>query len=294
MTTYGRTNGLQVDPMEKKPLYHFHPGTPILSLGSVGCNMGCTFCQNASLSKTGNPALLPFEASPKFVVEMAGRLGCASVAFTYNEPIVWSEYAIAIAAQCRASGLHTVVVTAGSISKERRTAFFEAMDAANIDLKGFTEEFYRNEIDASLEAVKGTLRYVARETDCWLEITNLVIPGLNDGEEEMKNMTDWIVTRLGPEVPLHLTAFRPAYRRTDLPPTPVETLYRLRDIGLRAGLRYVYSGNIADPAGQSTYCPQCRQTVILRTGFSVGEINIDDEACCRFCGQSIAGRFVEP
>ncbi len=293
MTTYGRTIGCVPDPMEKKPLYHFHPGSTVLSFGSVGCNMGCSFCQNAHLSKNGDPRLLVLEASPGKIAELALNRNCRAVAFTYNEPVVWAEYAVDAALACRAAGLRTVVVSSGYLAEKKRAWFFGAMDAANIDLKGFSDAFYEKEIDARLEPVKETLRFIARETDCWLELTTLIIPTLNDDPDTLRKMGDWIVAALGPEVPLHLSAFRPAHRRTDLPPTPPETLFHARAIAQDCGLRHVYTGNVADPAGQSTYCPQCRQCVVLRDGYRIEEYHIDEESCCRFCGQTVAGRFDE-
>ena len=293
LSTFGKVISPAVDPMEKKPLYHFYPGTPILSLGSIGCNMACDFCQNADISKTGDLSRLTVELPPEKVPELAIEKDCRSVAFTYNEPIVWAEYAVAVAQALHEQGLRTVAVTAGYIAPEKRAWFFGAMDAANVDLKGFREDFYREEIGADLESVKETLRFIAKETDCWLEITTLLIPTRNDSEEEISRMCDWIARALGPETPLHLSAFHPAHRRTDLPRTPPETLFRAREWAFRSGLRHVYTGNIPDPAGQSTYCPQCGQTLIFRNSYSIEEYNIDDEGCCRFCGQSICGRFAD-
>lgn len=291
LTTYGETIGGTVDPMEKKPLYHYYPGEPILSYGSVGCNMGCTFCQNARISKTGDRNLLTRHLTPGDVAQAAVDKNCRFVAFTYNEPLVWAEFAVDAAKACRERGIGTVAVTAGYVSGEDRATFFEAMDAVNVDLKGFSDDFYRTEIGADFNVVKETLEYVARNTGCWLEVTTLLIPTLNDADDDLRRQGAWMVRRLGPETPLHLSAFHPAYRRLDLPPTPPETLFRARELFMAEGLRYVYTGNIHDSAGQSTYCPQCRQTVILRDGYRIEEYRIDGEGCCRFCGQTIAGRF---
>ena len=290
-TVYGRVSGTAVDPVEKKPLYHFYPGTPIFSVGTLGCNMACDFCQNAAISKSGDVVRLTRPMSPETIAEEAVAQQCPGVALTYNEPVVWAEYAVDIAQACRQRGLKTAVVTAGFIAPEKRAWFFGAMDAANIDLKGFSDDFYRRELGADLESIKETLRFVARETDCWLEVTTLLIPTLNDDESDLRRMGDWMYKNLGAETPLHLTAFRPAHERRDLPATPTRTLFQAREWMRESGLRNVYVGNIDDPAGQSTACPQCGQTVVQRHGFRIEDYRIDDEGCCRFCGQTIAGRF---
>src|SRR5215469_3851657 len=224
LSTYGRSTGFCIDPVEKKPLNHFYPGTSILSFGTAGCNLGCKFCQNWSISKSREIEQLSEQASPEAIAEAARRLGCRSVAFTYNDPVVWAEYAIDVASACRAAGVKTVAVTAGYISPAARRPFYEVMDAANVDLKGFTEQFYRHLTLSHLEPVLDTLVWLKRETDVWFEITNLVIPRANDSLDEIRQMCQWILDSLGPDVPLHFTAFHPDFRLQDRPPTPPETL----------------------------------------------------------------------
>ncbi len=291
LAAYGKNGGMAVDPIEKKPLYHFHPGTKVLSFGTIGCNLGCTFCQNWSTSKSRDLGLLHVEASPQRIAELAVEHDCPSVAFTYNEPIVWAEYAVDTALECRKRGVKTVCVSAGYVSPHKREWFFGPMDAANIDLKAFTERFYKEKCGIDLETVKETLRYLAKETKIWLEITTLLIPGENDSDEELTALCRWIRKELGAEIPLHFSAFHPSYKENGIPPTPPATLFHAREIAQKCGLCYVYTGNILDPAGQSTYCPQCHQTVVFRNGYTIEEIAIDEESCCKFCGQSIAGRW---
>lgn len=287
----GKCTGLAIDPIEKKPFYHFYPGSKVLSFGTIGCNLGCTFCQNWSTSKSRDRSLLRCEALPEQIAELAGQHDCRSVAFTYNEPIVWAEYAVDTANTCRKRGIKTVCVSAGYISPQKRSWFFDAMDAANIDLKAFSERFYKEKCGISLEPIKETLQYLAKNTDVWLEITTLLIPGENDSDEELDAMTRWIRKELGAEIPLHFSAFHPSYKEMAIAATPPQTLFRAREIAMRNGLCYVYTGNIHDPAGQSTTCLQCGQTVIFRNGYQIEEIAVDDESCCKFCGQSIAIRM---
>lgn len=293
LETYGLSTGLAVDPIEKKPLYHFFPGSLVLSLGSVGCNLACEFCQNWQTASSRDLNLLSCRAMPEEIVRVARQTNCRSVAFTYNEPIIWAEYAVDIALACREAGIRTVAVSNGFISDDRRSFFFDAMDAANIDLKAFTEEFYSERCSASLEPVKETLRYLARSPKTWLEITNLIIPTLNDSETEIAALSQWVADELGKEIPVHFSAFHPAHRATSLTPTPPRTLFQAREIAHDAGLRFVYTGNIDDPAGQTTSCPQCRQAIISRNHLQVDEIHIDEDSCCRYCGQTVAGCFEE-
>ena len=289
--SYGKTTGFAVDPIEKKPLNHFFPGSKILSFGGIGCNLSCRFCQNAATAQSRDLSLLTASAAPDEVVRLSKQYHCESVAFTYNEPIITAEYVQDIAAVCRSAGLKTVAVSNGFIAESRRAAFFDNMDAANIDLKSFSETFYREYCAGTLEPVKETLRYLAK-SNTWLEVTVLLIPSLNDSVQETGELCHWFVQNLGREVPLHFSAFRPAHKMRTLPPTPQQTLFRAREIAMSSGMRYVYTGNIDDPAGQSTQCPQCGQTVILRNRYTVSEYEIDDESCCKYCGQSICGRFV--
>ncbi len=293
LRSYGLTTGLVADPIEKKPLYHFFPGTKTLSLGTVGCNFSCRFCQNFSTAKSHDIGLLRTPASPEKIVDVARKEGCRSVAFTYNEPIIWAEYAIDVAKVVHAAGLKTVAVTNGFISNHRRAEFFGVMDAVNVDLKSIRNDFYRNYCSGTVEPVLETLRYLATKRDIHLEVTTLLIPTLNDSEEEIKELSVWVRKNIGAETPLHFSAFRPAFEMLDLPPTPPRTLFHAREIARTVGLMHVYTGNIDDPAGQTTYCPQCHQAVISRHRFQVDELNLGEDGCCGFCGQSIHGCFDE-
>jgi pyruvate formate lyase activating enzyme len=294
LTTYGRSSGFCVDPIEKKPLHHFLPGTPVLSFGTAGCNLTCRFCQNWDISKSRQVDTLADAASPETIARAAKRLGCSSVAFTYNDPVIFLEYAVDVAAACREVGLRTVAVTAGEICPEPRREFFAAMDAANIDLKAFTERFYKDICTGSLAAVLETLGYVHHETDVWLEITNLLIPDENDAEAEIDAMTSWIVEHLGVDVPVHFSAFHPDFRMLDKPRTPPDTLTRSRRIALANGLRYAYTGNVHDEAGDRTVCPGCGDGVIGRDWYVLNRWELTDDGACRRCATPIAGVFEGP
>ena len=289
--TYGRSSGFCVDPVEKKPLNHFLPGSSVLSFGTAGCNLACRFCQNWDMSKSREMDTLADAASPDELARTARRLGCASVAFTYNDPTVFMEYAIDVADACRAEGVRTVAVTAGYICPEPRREFFAAMDAANVDLKAFTERFYRNVCGAELAPVLETLEYVKRETRTWLEITTLLIPGENDSDAELDAMTRWIAAHLGPEVPLHFSAFHPDWKMVDHPATPPATLTRARRIAMHNGLRYVYTGNVHDRAGGSTWCHGCGELLIERDWYELGRWGLTPAGCCAGCGTKIPGVF---
>jgi pyruvate formate lyase activating enzyme len=291
LTTYGRSSGFCVDPIEKKPLNHFLPGSSVLSFGTAGCNLACKFCQNWDISKSRELDTLADAASPEQIAEAAERLGCASVAFTYNDPVIFMEYAIDVADACRERGIKAVAVTAGSICDGPRVELYEHMDAANVDLKAFTERFYSETCAAHLEPVLDTLEYLRHETDVWFEITNLLIPGRNDSPEEVDAMTTWIVERLGPDVPVHFTAFHPDYKMLDTPPTPPETLSRARRIALTNGIRHAYVGNVFDSAGDSTYCARCGELVIERDWYRLGEYRLTDEGRCSACGEQAPGVF---
>ncbi len=291
LTTYGRSSGFCIDPVEKKPLNHFLPGTSILSFGTAGCNLACKFCQNWDISKSREMDTLADAASPEAIADAAVRADCSSVAFTYNDPVVFAEYAMDIAAACRARGIAPVAVTAGYIHPEARRDFFATMDAANVDLKGFTDEFYVKLCGARLQPVLDTLSYLRHETDVWFEITTLLIPGKNDSDAELKAMTAWIMRELGPDVPLHFTAFHPDYKMTDLPRTPAATLQRARRIALDAGLHYVYTGNVFDPEGGTTYCPTCHEPLIVRDWHAILEYRLTDSGHCPACHTAIPGRF---
>ena len=290
LTTYGRSSGYCVDPIEKKPLSHFLPGTPVLSFGTAGCNLTCKFCQNWSISKSREMDALMDQAPPKRIAEAAAELGCASVAYTYNDPVIFLEYATDTALACREKGIKSVAVTAGYITPEARADFFQYMDAANVDLKGFTERFYRKLCTAELKPVLETLEYLVNETDVWVEITTLLIPGENDSDAELREMTKWIADSLGVDVPVHFSAFHPDFRMRDKGRTPTATLVRARDIAMEAGIRYVYTGNVHDPRGQSTYCPGCGEMVIGRDGYVIQSWNMN-ASNCGSCGHAIAGVF---
>ncbi|MGI8981512.1 MAG: AmmeMemoRadiSam system radical SAM enzyme [Pirellulaceae bacterium] len=292
LSTYGRSTGFCIDPMEKKPLNHFYPGTSVLSFGTAGCNLGCKFCQNWSISKSREVELLSESASPEAIATAARELDCRSVAFTYNDPVIWAEYAMDTARACRDAGVKTVAVTAGYITPAARGPFYEVMDAANVDLKGFTEEFYQKLTLSHLQPVLDTLHWLKQESNTWFEITNLIIPQANDSPDELKRMCDWILERVGPDVPVHFTAFHPDFRLMDRERTPPATLFTAYEIAKKAGLHYIYAGNIHAPEHQTTYCPGCGKGVIERTGYTINGYNLKGSQCAA-CGTQIAGHFDE-
>jgi len=291
LTTYGRSSGFCVDPVEKKPLNHFYPGSSILSFGTAGCNLACKFCQNWDISKSRAMDTLADQASPATIARAASELGCKSVAFTYNDPVIFAEYAMDVADACHARGVQAVAVTAGYISPGAREEFYAKMDAANVDLKGFTDEFYFRLCGAHLRPVLDTLVYLKHQTDVWFEITTLLIPGKNDSNEELEAESKWIMKELGPDVPVHFTAFHPDYKMTDVPPTPAATLARARQIALAAGLRYVYTGNVHDTEGGTTYCPHCGEALIVRDWYRILDYRATAGGNCAACGGAIPGRF---
>ncbi|HSB11244.1 MAG TPA: AmmeMemoRadiSam system radical SAM enzyme [Blastocatellia bacterium] len=291
LTTYGRSSGFCVDPIEKKPLNHFLPGTPVLSFGTAGCNLACKFCQNWDISKSRETDTLADAALPEKVARVAEKLDCRSVAFTYNDPTIFLEYAIDTARACHERGIKAVAVTAGYICPEPRLELYRHIDAANVDLKAFTERFYKQICAAELQPVLETLVYLKRETSVWLEITTLLIPGENDSDSEIDEMTQWVVENLGPDVPMHFTAFHPDYKMLDVPPTPAASLTRARHIAMRNGVRYAYTGNVHDEEGESTYCHHCGAVLIGRDVYVLGEWNLNENGCCKFCGTSAAGVF---
>ena len=291
LTTYGRSSGYCIDPIEKKPLNHFLPGTPVLSFGTAGCNLGCKFCQNWDISKSREIDTLADAADPQTIARAAQQLGCRSVAFTYNDPVIFMEYAIDVAIACHERDIKTVAVTAGEICPEPRAEFFSHMDAANVDLKAFTERFYRDICSSHLETVLETLKFLKRETDVWFEITTLLIPGENDSDTELDELTRWVVEELGPDVPLHFSAFHPDFRMLDKPPTPPATLARARKIALKNGVRYAYTGNVHDRGGGSTYCHACGKTLIGRDWYVLDEWNLTPDGRCRFCDTPCPGLF---
>jgi pyruvate formate lyase activating enzyme len=288
-TTYGYNTGLSVDPIEKKPLYHFYPGSKVLSFGTLGCNMGCQFCQNWSTTKSkADPKIN--KAGPEKIVALAKQLGCKSVAFTYNDPVVFFEYAVDTAKLCRDNGIKTVAVTAGYINPEPRKEFFTYMDAVNIDLKAFDENFYKKNCLAQMDKILDTIKYVKKETNCWLELTTLLIEGENDSDEELKKECEWIVSELGKNVPLHFSAFHPAYKFIDKQVTKLQTLLRAYEIAKEAGINYVYTGNVYDTKTATTYCSSCKKPLILRMGYEIVTENIKS-GHCNFCGAKCSGHF---
>jgi len=291
LTTYGRSSGFCVDPIEKKPLNHFLPGTPVLSFGTAGCNLACRFCQNWDISKSREIDTLADSASPATIASAAVELGCRSVAFTYNDPIVFHEYAIDVAAACRERGIRSVAVTAGEICSEPRVEFFRHMDAANVDPKAFTERFYHRVCAGSLQPVLETLVYLRRETDVWFEITNLIIPGENDSDKEIDEMTAWIVEQLGPDVPVHFSAFHPDFKMMEHAPTPPATLARARQIASDNGVRYAYTGNVHDRRGDTTSCHTCGAELIVRDWYELRAWNLAPDGRCPRCATQCAGRF---
>jgi pyruvate formate lyase activating enzyme len=291
LTTWGRSSGYCIDPIEKKPLAHFLPGTPVLSFGTAGCNLSCRFCQNWDISKSRELDTLADEAPPETVARAARDLGCRSVAFTYNDPVIFLEYAVDVAKACRALGVKTVAVTAGYVCPEPRAELFRHIDAVNVDLKGFSEGFYRDLCGAELAPVLDTLRYLRHETDVWLEITTLLIPGRNDSEAELHEAAAWVVENLGVDVPWHFSAFHPDYRMREVPPTPVETLRRARAIAREHGVRFAYTGNVHDPEGDRTLCPGCGAELIGRDWYELTRWNLDASGACRCCGARCPGVF---
>jgi len=294
LTTYGRSSGFCVDPIEKKPLNHFLPGTPVLSFGTAGCNLACKFCQNWDISKSRQLDRLQTNASPEDIAEAAVESGSRSVAFTYNDPVIFLEYAVDVAAVCCERGIKTVAVTAGYMTEEPREEFFRHMHAANVDLKAFNDRFYWKVCGGRLQPVLETIEYLKHETDVWFELTTLLIPGENDSEAEIEEMTQWIMEHVGPDVPLHFTAFHPDWKMLDKAATPAQTLTRSRDIALKNGLHYVYTGNVHDFKGSSTYCHNCGDTLIGRDWYELSTWNMaveNDQGSCGNCGTHIAGVY---
>jgi pyruvate formate lyase activating enzyme len=291
LTTYGRSSGFCIDPIEKKPLNNFYPGSSVFSFGTAGCNLACKFCQNWDISKSHDMDRLMDQASPETIARAARQHGCKSVAFTYNDPVIFAEYAMDTADACHALGLKTVAVTAGYIHEQARREFFAKMDAANVDLKAFTEDFYFKLTSAHLQPVLDTLLYLQHETPAWLELTTLLIPGRNDSDEELTAMCGWIKRELGADVPLHFSAFHPDYKMGDVPPTPVATLVRARNIALQQGLHYVYTGNVHNIEGDTTFCPSCQAPLIVRDWYQINDYRLTAKGQCPDCGSAVAGRF---
>ncbi len=293
LLSYGLSSGFCIDPIEKKPLNHFFPGTPVLSFGTAGCNLACRFCQNWDISKSRETSRLCDSASPEQLVRTAVAHNCRSIAFTYNDPVIFHEYAIDVAKACHQHGLQSVAVSAGYVCPEPREEFYQHMDAANIDLKAFTERFYKKICGGELAPVLDTLEYIHHQTDTWLEITTLLIPGENDSDKEIAQLSRWICNHLSDEVPLHFTAFHPDWKMLDHPPTPLTTLQRARMIAREEGLKFVYTGNLPDPEGNTTYCPECEQPLIKRSGYMILDwaLTSRGSGSCRYCGHRLAGHF---
>jgi len=289
LSSYGRSSGFCVDPIEKKPLNHFLPGTSVFSFGTAGCNLSCKYCQNWDMSKSREMDILAAQASPEQIAKKAEELGCRSVAFTYNDPVIFLEYAVDTAKACHERDIKTVAVTAGYISPGAREDFFSHIDAANVDLKGFSEDFYRKLTGGHLQPVLDTLVYLKQQTSVWLELTTLLIPGHNDSDDELKRMTEWVVKELGPDVPMHFTAFHPDWKMLDVPATSPESLTRARQIALDNGVHYAYTGNVHDQKGESTYCHQCGELLIERDWYVLGHWGLDEKGCCSKCGTKLAG-----
>ena len=294
LASYGRSSGFCVDPVEKKPLNHFLPGTPVLSFGTAGCNLACRFCQNWDISKSRQTQTLSEAASPDALAVVAQQLGCRSIAFTYNDPTIFFEYAVDIAQASAERGIRTAAVSAGFMNAAPREEFYRHIDAANIDLKGFTESFYDKIALAKLGVVLETLEYLRHETSVWLEITTLLIPGHNDSDAELAEQCAWIAEHLGDDVPLHFTAFHPDFKMRDVPATSPQTLTRARDLALEHGLKFVYTGNVSDPAGQTTHCPGCGTAVIVRDRYTLGDYRLTDTGDCVECGARLPGVFDGP
>ena len=290
-TTYGRSSGYCIDPVEKKPLNHFLPGTPTLSFGTAGCNLACKFCQNWDISKSREMDTLADQASPELIAKAAKQLGCKSVAYTYNDPVIFLEYAVDVAKACRKLDIKSVAVTAGYICDEPREEFFSTMDAANVDLKAFTEKFYYKITGGHLQPILDTLVYIKHQTNVWLETTTLLIPGENDSEAELNEMTNWVVENLGPDVPMHFSAFHPDWKMMNYPSTPAATLKKARDIAISNGVHYAYTGNVHDAAGGSTYCHHCGEKLIGRDWYVLSDWNLTEEGNCKFCQTACAGVF---
>jgi pyruvate formate lyase activating enzyme len=291
LTTYGRSSGFCVDPIEKKPLNHYLPGTPVLSFGTAGCNLTCKFCQNWDITKARKLDRLQNAASPEDIVEAAIATGSRSIAYTYNDPVIFLEYAVDVAKVARRRGIKNVAVTAGYIDSAAREELYTFMDAANVDLKAFTEEFYKRLCTGHLGAVLETLEYLKYRTKVWFEITTLLIAGHNDSPEEVKKLSEWVMTRLGPDVPLHFTAFHPDYEMLDVPCTPTSTLTTARDIARKVGLHFVYTGNVHDERGQSTYCPGCGVAIIGRDWYDITTWRLTGDGHCGICSTAIPGLF---
>ena len=293
LTTYGRSSGFCIDPIEKKPLNHFYPGSSVLSFGTAGCNLACKFCQNWDISKSRDMDRLMDQASPDAIAQAAVAHGCKSVAFTYNDPVIFAEYAMDVADACHARNIQTVAVTAGYIHDQPRRDFFAKMDAANVDLKAFTDDFYFKLTGSHLQPVLDTLVYLRHETRVWFEITTLLIPGHNDSDDEITALSRWVLRELGPDIPIHFSAFHPDHKMPDVPPTPLSTLVKARHIAMQEGLHYAYTGNVHHQEGDTTRCPTCHTVLVERDWYQINQYHLPGSAQCPGCATTIAGRFAE-
>jgi pyruvate formate lyase activating enzyme len=291
LTTYGRSSGFCIDPIEKKPLNHFYPGSSVLSFGTAGCNLSCKFCQNWDISKSRQMDSLSSAASPQQLAQAAAEFSCKSIAYTYNDPVIFHEYAIDVAQASKEENIKAVAVTAGYICPEPRREFFNHMDAANIDLKAFTEKFYYHLCGGKLADILDTILYVKHETNTWLELTTLLIPGENDSRKEIEALSRWIMDNLGPDIPLHFTAFHPDFKMREKSNTSTSSLTQSREIALNNGLHHVYTGNVSDAVGGSTYCANCNALLIKRDRYQLGYWHLNETGQCKDCGHSLQGHF---
>ena len=289
-TGYGRPTGFAIDPIEKKPLNHFYPGTEILSFGTAGCNLGCKFCQNWTISKSKLDEVNSVSATPEDVITLAKKHNVKSIAYTYNDPTIIGEYVIDISKLAREEGIKSVMVTAGYIDSEARKDVYKYIDAANVDLKAFTEEYYKTLTSSKLAPVLDTIKWLKNETDIWIELTTLLIPNENDSDDEIKQMSNWILENIGDEVPHHFTAFHPTFKMRNHKHTPADTLNRARAIAIDAGIKYVYTGNVHNPKAETTYCPNCKIPLIERDWHNVNTNKIVNGNCYK-CGEKVAGLY---
>jgi pyruvate formate lyase activating enzyme len=288
LETYGYNTGLAIDPVEKKPMYHFYPASKVLSFGTLGCNMGCLFCQNSSTTKVKAPINQCQTAAPEQIVNTAKAYGCKCVAFTYNDPIVFFEYAIETAKLCRKAGIKTIAVTSGYMNPEPAKEFYSLMDGANIDLKGFSDDFYIKNCSAHLPPVLETIKYAVNKTKCFVELTTMLIEGEND--QFIEQECEWILKNLGDSVPLHFSAFFPKYKFVNRPATTYETLEKAYKKAKEMGLKYVYTGNLSTIETSTTYCKKCGEPLIKRDGYNIIGNNVEDGKC-KFCNTKVDGRF---
>lgn len=289
-TAYGRMDGFANDPIEKKPLYHFYPGSTIYSFGTIGCNLGCKYCQNWQMSKSVNQKYSSQKYTAQDIVRLAQNNNSIGIAYTYNEPIICGEWVIDIAERVRYHGLKNVLVTNGYITSKARYDIFKNIDGVNVDLKAFSDQFYRKFTLSNLEPVLDTLRWLVNETNIWVEITTLIIPTLNDHPNELRSLSKFIVEELDPCIPLHFLAFHPDFKMLDVPPTPLKTLNLARKIALEEGLKFVYIGNIFNDIGQDTKCPSCGNIVVRRLGYTICLTGMNEDKCA-YCDTIIPGCF---